>query len=212
MELIIHQVWVGPFTMPQRVVDGIQRIKDAHPQFEHRMWTNANVPAMPAHVQAAFDKWMAHGDYAFACDVLRFWLVHEFGGVYLDADFVPLAGLSGLNLENHGAFLCNHVGRVETFPNGVFGMAKHSKLSTLAVDAIHPVNNWCGPSWLGPVVKSYFKELAADITHEELQPLLEAEGWLVLNFDLDLQARYLRHDALASWFPENRQKLIDGTA
>lgn len=209
MEKIIHQIWVGPFNMPRRCAAGVEQIKAAHPDFEHRFWTDSNVPAMAAHVDQAYKNWMQQGMYAFAADVLRMWVVHLHGGVYLDVDFVCLEGLSGLRLENHEVFLCNHAGEVKTFPNGVFGMTKGCSLAQAAVDSIHPVHNICDPTWFATVVRRFLK-VADSVNYEELRPLVEARGWLMISYECDFHVRRCRHDALASWFPENRQKLADG--
>jgi len=210
MELLIHQIWIGPCAMPQRIAANIALVKQTHPSFKHKLWTDADVTQMPPNVQQAYDSWRTQECYALASDVLRVWIVHNHGGVYMDADFVVRKGIESLELERYEAFLCNHVGTVDTFPNGVFGMTRHSPLSARAVEMIHPVENWCGPSWFGAVVKSYLSPVKDGVTHEELQPQLEARNFKILNFDY-LHENLLYHDALASWYPENKLKLKDGT-
>ena len=40
---LIHQIWVGPNPIPPKSVEYMKRIKELHPDFEHRLWTDKDI-------------------------------------------------------------------------------------------------------------------------------------------------------------------------
>lgn len=76
---VIHQIWLGPERPPLRTIASCRQV---NPGWLHVLWTEANMP--PLRNRAAFDA-MA-GAYHGKADVLRYELLHRFGGVYVDAD------------------------------------------------------------------------------------------------------------------------------
>ena len=89
MEKIIHQIWVGEYEMPNKEKYFLERCKKINPDFIHILWTNENLPILPEKVQAHCDYFTAKKDYAFVADVLRVYLIHEYGGLYIDLDTRP---------------------------------------------------------------------------------------------------------------------------
>lgn len=82
MEKIIHQIWIGPYKMPDREKYFVSQVKEKNPDFEHILWTNDNLPELPPKIK---EKYQYHYDqevYAFAADVLRIFLIREYGGIY----------------------------------------------------------------------------------------------------------------------------------
>ena len=74
----IHQIWLGPHEPP----DAIETWPAAHPGWEHRLWTEADIPH-PLVNQAQFE---AMGQLCGKADILRYELLYRYGGVYVDAD------------------------------------------------------------------------------------------------------------------------------
>ena len=58
--------------------------------WKHRMWTDVNLPAMSPGFGDAFSR---EPKGALKADVLRVWLLAEYGGIYLDADFQTIGGI-----------------------------------------------------------------------------------------------------------------------
>jgi mannosyltransferase OCH1-like enzyme len=75
---IIHQIWLGPLTPPSKALDSW---KKKHPNWEYRLWTEDNLPNLKN--QHAFD---VSDNYPQKADILRYELLEQFGGVYVDAD------------------------------------------------------------------------------------------------------------------------------
>lgn len=82
----IHQIWLGPAPPP---LDLIETWRDAHPDWEHRLWTDAELPR-PLVNQAQLE---AMGELCGKADVLRYELLLRHGGVYVDADMECLRPL-----------------------------------------------------------------------------------------------------------------------
>mgnify|MGYP006268409757 CR=1 FL=1 len=89
---IIHQVWIGKKRLPTRWTRDCLEVKDCHPDWEYKLWRNKDVPALlnkfPKNVRNAYVRYWKAGQWAFACDILRYMILHEYGGVYMDCDFV----------------------------------------------------------------------------------------------------------------------------
>ncbi len=84
---IIHQIWVGPKTPPEIFKKSQESIKKYHPDWEYRLWTDADIPALQLHNQKFYD--LAE-NFGAKADILRYELLYKYGGVYLDVDFVCL--------------------------------------------------------------------------------------------------------------------------
>jgi inositol phosphorylceramide mannosyltransferase catalytic subunit len=95
---ILHQIWVGPDPIPAEYaayMDGWARM---HPGWEHRVWTDENLPAMRN--RDLYDRAEELTPYAnvgqFRADLLRYELLWSFGGVYVDVDFECLEPIDEL--------------------------------------------------------------------------------------------------------------------
>ena len=75
---IIHQIWIGPKPRPEKWMDS-WRLK--HPDWEYKLWTEENLPKLRN--QDQFDK---IDTYQGKADILRYELLYEYGGIYIDAD------------------------------------------------------------------------------------------------------------------------------
>ncbi len=93
-----HWVWLGSEPLPQQHRDWMAGWERMHPDWDRRVWTDANRP--PLHNEHSF---LQAAVPAQRADILRNELVHRFGGVYLDTDMECLSPLDGL-LEGPGAF------------------------------------------------------------------------------------------------------------
>ena len=88
---IIHYIWIG-----SEVPNNIQMLIDKNSQFlrgyEVKIWTEENIPVLNAFAQRAYDE----GKWAFVSDYLRFAILQEEGGIYLDTDMEVLKSLDDL--------------------------------------------------------------------------------------------------------------------
>jgi hypothetical protein len=80
---IIHQIWVGPDPLPDEFATYVESWKRTHPGWEHRFWTEENLPGDLRHPEAL--ERIRHP--AERADILRLELLWRHGGVYADVDF-----------------------------------------------------------------------------------------------------------------------------
>jgi mannosyltransferase OCH1-like enzyme/GR25 family glycosyltransferase involved in LPS biosynthesis len=89
---IIHRIWVGSKPMPPEYHYYGETWKAHHPEWEHRLWTDSNLPT----VLYAFDALQNTTDVRSRADIIRYYLLYEYGGVYVDADFECLKAIDPL--------------------------------------------------------------------------------------------------------------------
>ena len=105
---IIHSIWIGDDPLPDEHARLGETWRELHPEWEHRLWTEEHVPAVPAADRAR--------NVAERADVLRYEILRRHGGVYVDVDVECLRPLDDLltGVEVFAAYevpgrLCNAV-------------------------------------------------------------------------------------------------------
>lgn len=80
---IIHQAWLGsPF--PEKYKKWQESWQKHHPDWEYILWTDEKVKELKLQNQEAFEKAKSFGTKT---DILRYELLYQFGGLYIDTDF-----------------------------------------------------------------------------------------------------------------------------
>lgn len=93
---VLHQLWIGG-PVPDEYAGYRARLVEMHPEWEHHLWTEANMPPL---VNQAL--WDAAPDIVpdsveqFRSDLARYELLLVYGGVWLDMDMEPLRALDPL--------------------------------------------------------------------------------------------------------------------
>lgn len=106
----LHQFWTGPRPMPDAFARWGKRWEELHPDWEYKLWTEAEVAALSPEVANALKGTpLGVGNGAGKADVARMAIVGRFGGVWVDTDFEPvkpidplLAGLDAFMADNWG--------------------------------------------------------------------------------------------------------------
>jgi inositol phosphorylceramide mannosyltransferase catalytic subunit len=79
---IIHQIWLGsPF--PERFKKYQESLKNMHPGWHYRLWTDDDVKDFNLINQQAFD---SATTYSAKANVFRYEILERFGGLYVDTD------------------------------------------------------------------------------------------------------------------------------
>ena len=217
MEKIIHQIWVGKYEIPNKEQYFLERIKKINPDFTHILWTDDNLPKLPDKVQELCNFFYERKDYAFVADVLRIFLIYEYGGIYLDIDTRPNYPISELNLENYNGFFPYH----DEFnvANTFFGCK--SKTSYINYVYENLINSKLGdhffPYWFNKCVKEYYQvENLSDIEYfpiitekckengRQLLSKWDADNICYLNINGNF-SKYFQHFALHSWDGKHRK-------
>lgn len=135
---IIHQIWIGQkYRRPEL---WMQTWGDMNPEWEYRLWTDDNIPELRC--QAAYDA-MPH--LSGKADILRYDLLHRFGGVYVDADSECVSPLTD-DLCDNLAFAVheNEYIRPGLTANGVIGTQPGCPLMTAMSDHIETLQDLAG--------------------------------------------------------------------
>jgi hypothetical protein len=158
-------------------------------------------------------------DYVFCADILRWIVVADYGGWYLDIDWEFITRLDSLHIDHRDGIVFGHWGigwqHIDyTVTNNVFAFKQNHPLSRYMVDSM-PIEHGYqnpphGPCWNGLAVKRYLGldyECSNEIwtyhgiMREHLNKHnLEYGDWNAFNNTV------LRHHALYSW--EEKRKAM----
>jgi hypothetical protein len=108
-----HWVWLGDEPLPARFRDWIEGWIQRHPGWEWRLWRDEDRPSLQN--EACFRRASVLAQRA---DILRYELIHRFGGVYLDVDMECLRCIDPL-LDGVRGFAAEEQPGV--LGNGIFG-------------------------------------------------------------------------------------------
>jgi mannosyltransferase OCH1-like enzyme len=80
---IIHQIWLGsPF--PSAYKEWQNSWKKFHPDWEYRLWTDADVANLHLRHPEVYE---GTKNFGARSDILRYEIIYKFGGLYADTDF-----------------------------------------------------------------------------------------------------------------------------
>ena len=115
---IIHYCWFGHGEYSPEIRMCFASWKKYCPDWEIRLWDESNSPMNVQWVKDAYK----HQKYAFVADYVRFWVLYNYGGVYLDTDMLLVKPLD--SFLHHSVFL----GREDAFnvSMGIIGSVCHS--------------------------------------------------------------------------------------
>ena len=105
---ILHHIWLGQDPLPDEHKPWIESWKRLHPAWEHRLWTEENLPENPLRHEV-LERLRAPVERA---DILRIELLYTHGGVYLDTDLECLRPLDETLGDHPFVGVCNKVGRM----------------------------------------------------------------------------------------------------
>jgi inositol phosphorylceramide mannosyltransferase catalytic subunit len=129
---IIHQIWIGPNKNPTIwtntwSIDYINTFKD----FEYKLWNNENINDILNKYPLCKIMFNMEREYCGKADILRYLILYEYGGIYIDADSVWLNNKNLNNLiekTNYTGIFCGKEPTNEYIANGVIGCTKNNKL------------------------------------------------------------------------------------
>ena len=83
---IIHYCWIGGAPLPELAERCIASWKMHMPDWEYRRWDESNfdIAAAPLYVRQAYEA----RKFAFVSDYVRLWALEQYGGLYMDVDFM----------------------------------------------------------------------------------------------------------------------------
>ncbi|WP_028910871.1 glycosyltransferase family 32 protein [Prevotella sp. AGR2160] len=80
---VIHYCWFGGNPLPKSALKCIESWKKFLPDYEIKEWNESNFDVnMIPYTQQAYEA----KKYAYVSDYARFWILHQYGGLYFDTD------------------------------------------------------------------------------------------------------------------------------
>jgi len=81
---ILHQIWIGPKPAPTNLM---QSWKDKHPDFEYIYWNESEFQSRGMTFEC-YDQIAAIAEINGKADIIRWEILHRYGGVFVDADSI----------------------------------------------------------------------------------------------------------------------------
>jgi mannosyltransferase OCH1-like enzyme len=145
---VIHIIWVGD----QRLIpiSNIETWRNLNKEFKIKIWGNKDLINRPwknaAHMKSLWSK-----ELCGVADLMRYEILYQEGGVYVDADSTCIRPLDEILMENR-SFACweSEIVRPGLISNGFLGFSPGSKLLENLIHEIHEDNNVNNlPAWQG---------------------------------------------------------------
>jgi mannosyltransferase OCH1-like enzyme len=218
IEKIIHQIWVGSYDIPEREIELYKEVAKQHSDYTHYLWTDANLPTIPETLKPMYDEMYRQKDYVYCADMLRWLVVYEYGGWYLDIDWEYRKNLNELNITNRDGIVFGHWGEGwqhcdYTITNNVFGFSKEHPMVKHMIDSM-PIdlgyqNAPYSPGWCGIECKRYMdldNQFSNEIWeyHRIMREHLDKNNIEYGDYN-SFQNEYFKHHALYSWSLENKK-------
>lgn len=150
----IHHIWVGPDPLPDDLVPYVRSWKKQHPDWEHRFWSEENLPEDPIRPEV-LERLRSPVERS---DILRLEILYRYGGAYVDTDLECLRPLDDVLGETAFVGTCFKPDRVtNTF---IAAEPKHPLLER-ALAEIRPRKfhgfdkDVAGPPFLARLVADY---------------------------------------------------------
>ena len=169
---IIHQIWLGS-KVPKRYEDLIESWKKYHPDWEYKLWTDKEVSNFDMVNRKIFNKVK---DYAEKANILRYEILYQFGGLYVDTDFQCLKPFDVFN-DNYD-FYCGIAPLdcdVLCINNALIGSVPGHPILKHSIDNIKFHNNSRrGENRSGPVhlTKSFWYVVNNILSEEEISNII----------------------------------------
>lgn len=234
IEKIIHQIWVGHYDIPQREKKLSEDFIKAHPGWRYYFWSDDNLPNIPEHLVEMYRTMYNKKDYVYCADMLRWLVVQEYGGWYLDIDWEFVQSLEtsvspdrdGIVFGHFGGgmdWLNNKIGVGwtgidHTVTNNVFGFKKNHPLLDYVVQNIYVDLNYqnppYSPHWTGESIKKFLglpMHFTDDVWeyHHTMQEKLNHHNIEYGDYNT-FNPQVARHLALYAWSHENKIKFEQG--
>jgi len=134
---IFHFIWLTDNSLTTSAQKNIEQWKNFHPNWQIKLWTNESIynSDLTIYNKLRFQHSARGGRQA--SDIMRYEVIYQYGGIYLDVDFEPLKNIEPL-LHGVEAFVAHES---EYFIcNGIFGAIPGDKLTERLVTQLE--SNW----------------------------------------------------------------------
>jgi mannosyltransferase OCH1-like enzyme len=187
----IHYIWLGG-EIPKKVQEVIEHNSQFFKEYEVKVWSEENMPPLNAFAQRAYNE----KRWAFVSDYLRFYILYQEGGIYLDTDMQVLKALD--ELLEHQLF-SGWDRRGEYIYAGIIGTEEKSDYIESIIKSYNSIEEGIYPT--SPQIMT---EVYRDYKHKEELKLFESQYFYpLLDGEVETEARlkdaYTNHLWFESW-------------
>lgn len=119
---IIHYCWFGGNPLPELAEKCIASWRNCMPDWQYMRWdeTNYDIAAAPLYVRQAYEA----RKFAFVSDYVRLWALEQYGGLYMDVDFMVYRSFDEL-MNQYPAFAGYEGSKRKPVMQGVIASQPH---------------------------------------------------------------------------------------
>lgn len=131
---IIHFIWIGNIPFPENMKKYIDEFKIIYYDYDFFFWDNQKVEnenIVPENFKDIYEKNPFH--VAFKVDLLRYFILKKYGGLYFDTDFQPITKLPDRFLEYDFLGGIQNNGEVAI---GFIGSSPENKIINMTINSI----------------------------------------------------------------------------
>lgn len=155
---IIHQMWIGPQSPPFEL---LKTWKEKNPSWQYVFWDNLAIKKFKFKNQAQIDKME---EWNGKCDIMRYEILHQMGGFFVDADTICLRPLNDeLFTYDNIAVYENEKSRGGLVACGYMGCKPESELMKLCIENIEIVESpawwYVGPAYFTEIINRFYPDI-----------------------------------------------------
>jgi len=141
---IIHQIWIGD--QSQRPIECMETIKRDNPDCEYKLWTEKELKKLKISKKLEL-KLKCMSEICGKCDIYRYLILKEHGGIYIDADTVSVEPLDEFFFKTSGIAFENELCRRDLLAVGFLAFPPNHPLMTDCITHIE-TNPIKSPAWV----------------------------------------------------------------
>lgn len=163
---IIHQIWIGPKPLPEIVKSFAKTWQLLNPSFAYILWTNDSIYEVLSDMTIEHRELYESVDsFQAKADLLRYYILYKYGGLYVDADIKCLDSFEDLHhyYDFYVGITCNNSYKGELINNALIATAPGHLIMKSVIDMIKKDS---ADHWLKIFGVTYFSDLVHRIIIE----------------------------------------------
>jgi mannosyltransferase OCH1-like enzyme len=141
----LHQIWIGPRPAP---VSWMRTWREINPDFGYRLWNDDAIETFGLRNHDVYHRFLDEELYDGAADVARVEILHEHGGVYVDADSVALRPIGVAPFMEAGFFAQHEPNEAHPglITNAFMGAVRHHPVLARYIEVLSRIGS-LRPMW-----------------------------------------------------------------
>jgi inositol phosphorylceramide mannosyltransferase catalytic subunit len=123
---IFHFIWLGG-KLPKMYEDNIADWKSKNQDFEVKIWDDNSSDSIVKKYNK-YDLFKSAKNFGVKSDILRYVILHEFGGIYVDTDFICLSSKFCEVVDSCSFFAGVMLDKDPVIGNSIIGASKQNKI------------------------------------------------------------------------------------